>query len=174
MWKASTLRVAIHLSSFLRYVADINVARHVDVDGVSGVSLYATEGSIYGQTVIKARMLVRRIEGAVQCAYDDGSALHLAAQTIGASEAVESATAEVLAALATALRADIAHTQYTMEALLDVGLDQAKVAESEYADFDKWWGARGDAGAGVDAAGDTEMASRSPSGRPLASVAASR
>ncbi|KAM6494104.1 Ras guanine nucleotide exchange factor domain containing protein [Amanita muscaria] len=130
------------LSSILSFVADIHIARHVDVDGVlMDGSISANE--IYAGTVEKARSLVRGLEASIQAAYDDGMALVMTTQSIsgdefGQNRAEKGFIYERLDTLCLSLKANMDHAQQILEALLAIGHEQADTAQGEYTGSIEW------------------------------------
>ena len=131
------------LSSFLVFLANIHVARHVDIDGISQESGRSSENDLYTQTVKKARLLVRTLETTAQGLYDDGSALFLAIQGIRHLETGQlwherNMTHDHLLALTTSLKANMRVVHQTLEALLSVGHDQADMSQGDYNGSIEW------------------------------------
>jgi son of sevenless-like protein len=130
------------LSLILHFVAEIHVARHVDVDGVIMDGTVSTDG-IYANTVEKARLLVRTLEASMQAAYDDGTALLMTTQSISTDELGQhrnnkDAIYERLDTLCLSLKANMDLVQQTLEALLAIGHEQADTAQGEYNGSIEW------------------------------------
>lgn len=135
--------VITHLSSFLVFVSNIYVARHVDIDGVSRDSGHVPNNELYTQTVEKARLLVRTLEATMQSLYDDGSELLLTTESIRHWEAGQSrqdrhTSYDYLDALMSSLKSNLDVVQQTLEALLSVGHDQADMAQGDYTGSIEW------------------------------------
>ena len=77
---------AAYLSYLLRSLGGINVAQHVDVDGIRPESGLPSTSPQYMQTVEKARSLVRSLEAATQALYDDGMTLFMVVQQLARTE----------------------------------------------------------------------------------------
>jgi son of sevenless-like protein len=124
------------ISMFLATLANIHVARHVDIDT-------SAEDDLYAQTVTKARLLVRTLETAAQSLYDDGATLFLATQNIHQSELGqrrhdEFETHELIEVLTSSLKANLRVVHQTLEALLSVGHDQADMSKGDYDGSIEW------------------------------------
>ena len=78
-----------HVSTLLVFVANIHVARHVDIDGIGRELANASDDDLYVQTVNNARLLVRTLEAAMQSLYDDGSTFLLTAQAMRPSQPLQ-------------------------------------------------------------------------------------
>lgn len=132
------------LSSFLDFVADIHVARHVDVDGIRQDAGSQTN-DLYVQNVEKARIQVRALEASTQSIYDDSAALFSLVQKVADSEpgynpsANDRASAcQQLSGLSTTLQTNLAAVKQTLEALLAIGHDQAELARGDYNGSIEW------------------------------------
>jgi len=123
-------------------VANIHIARHVDIDGIRREAGNTPNDDLYTQTVENARLLVRTLEAAMQSLYDDGSSLLTTTQTVrlpGKGRSwQESDFCDGLDKLATALRANLGIVQQSLEALLSVGHDQADMAQGDYNGSIEW------------------------------------
>ncbi len=130
------------LSAALNFIADIHLARHVDVDGVLRDGSFSAN-EIYANTVEKARLLVRTLEACAQATYDDGVTLLMTIQSISATEFGrnrndKTLTYERLDSLCLSLKANMDLVQQTFEALLAVGHEQADTAQGEYNGSIEW------------------------------------
>ncbi|KAF9534536.1 ras guanine nucleotide exchange factor domain-containing protein [Crepidotus variabilis] len=124
------------ISSFLSLIADVHVARHVDIDGIrqgedAGVNDH------YSHSVESARKLVRQLEAIVQSVYDDSSALLLTSQglhesDIGLHRGEQEAQYDLLDRVAASLGANLALVKQSFDGLLSVGHEQADVAQGDY------------------------------------------
>ena len=126
-----------YISSFLNSLNDVNVAQHVDIDGVQ-----AANHPQYMQTVEKARLLMRTLEAAVQALFDDSTTLFL---TIGSHRASSVATErerisqyEYVDAMLTAIRSNLGVVIGVLDALVAVGHDQAEVGQQSYRNSIEW------------------------------------
>lgn len=129
---SSCQAIVTHLSAFLRYVGDISVKRHVDVQGIHGASTLPAQEQAYLQAVDKARLLLRTLEAAAQALYDDGALLLVAMQHMSPDMRDNPLDLDYLDILATSLRSNLNMVQESLESLLVVGQDQAELAGPEY------------------------------------------
>jgi son of sevenless-like protein len=134
-------------AAFLYFVANVHVAKHVDIDGIQQEPGQSPAHELYMQTVIKARGLVRALEAAVQAIYDDSASLLVAAQGLRAVEAGRARQEYVLScrrlsSLAHTLEANAGVVLQTLEALVRVGLDQARTAGGDYRQSIDWRASR--------------------------------
>jgi hypothetical protein len=69
-------------TTLLRDVADLHVAKHVDIDGFSpnDPTAHSVQHDLYMKTVVEARTCVRALEASTQNIYDDSASLLSAAQ----------------------------------------------------------------------------------------------
>ncbi|KAF9454846.1 ras GEF [Macrolepiota fuliginosa MF-IS2] len=130
-----------HVSHFLTFVADIHVARHVDIDGFRQAGDNVDD--MYAQTLARARAFVRTLETAVQAVYDDSSSLLLTTQVIPSPDfnypADERAAAfHLLESIGSSLRVNLALVRETLEGLLAVGHEQADIAQGDYNGSIEW------------------------------------
>lgn len=130
------------LSTTLNFVADIHLARHVDVDGVLRDGSFSAN-EIYADTVEKARSLVRTLEAAAQAAHDDGVTLLMTIQSISATKFWRNRndktfTYERLDSLCLSLKVNMDLVQRTLEGLLAVGHEQEDTAQGEYNGSIEW------------------------------------
>jgi len=133
-----------HLWYALSSLADIHVARHVDIDGISQNLEASPTNELYAQTIDNARLLVRTLEAAVQSLYDDGSALLLAAQSLRSadldyqSSEDRDSSYKYVESLTDSSMANLRVVQETLEKLLSVGHDQADMAQGDYNGSIEW------------------------------------
>jgi son of sevenless len=132
-----------HLWYALSSLADIHVARHVDIDGISQSLEASPTSELYAQTIDQARLLVRTLEAAVQSLYDDGSALLLAAQSIRSAgldyqSLDQDSSYKYVESLTDSSMANLRVVQETLEKLLSVGHDQADMAQGDYNGSIEW------------------------------------
>jgi len=122
-------------------VADIHVARHVDIDGIRQGGTETNDH--YSHSVDNARRLVRTLETALQVVYDDTSALLLTAQALPGAETRASrgereSAFDLLDTLSSSLKSNLSLVKGTIEALLAVGHEQADVAQGDYNGSIEW------------------------------------
>ncbi|KAF8158224.1 ras guanine nucleotide exchange factor domain-containing protein [Crassisporium funariophilum] len=130
------------ISSFLSLVADIHVARHVDIDGIRQAG-DAAANDHYSHSVDNARHLVRTLECLIQAIYDDSSALLLTTQTLHDGDrsplrGEREAAFDLLDSLSSSLAANLGLVKQTYEGLLSVGHEQADVAQGDYNGSIEW------------------------------------
>lgn len=130
-----------YISHFIRFVADIHIARHVDIDGIQQTG--DTMDDMYAQTLTKARSHVRTLETAFQAAYDDSSSLLLTSQNLlssdpGCSPEDRMVSLTALESSTSSLRANLFLVRETLEALLSVGHEQADIAQGDYNGSIEW------------------------------------
>ncbi|KAJ8501924.1 hypothetical protein ONZ51_g290 [Trametes cubensis] len=137
---------AAYLSYLLRSLGGINVAQHVDVDGIRPESGLPSTSPQYMQTVEKARSLVRSLEAATQALYDDGMTLFMVVQQLARTEllgAKERATLIGSAeSTAPTVRSNCVLVAQTLEALLATGHDQASISSGDYRNSIEWRSSR--------------------------------
>jgi son of sevenless-like protein len=123
------------VTSFLSLIADIHVARHVDIDGIrqggDGINDH------YSLSVETARRLVRSLEATLQAVYDDGAALFFTAQGLHEDDCNRplgelEAQIDLLENLSTSFSKNLDHIKQDIEALLSVGHEQADIAQGDY------------------------------------------
>lgn len=126
----------------LRTLCGINVAHHVDVDGIRSESGLPSTSAQYMQMVDKARGQVRILEAATQALYDDGMAIFIAVQSLGRADLldVQERASIVASAEATApvVRSNCVLVAQTLEALLAIGHDQASISQGDYRNSIEW------------------------------------
>jgi len=130
--RQSVQQTVAQVSSFLTFVADINIARHIDIDGIHQGETSASDQ--YAKTVENARRLVRTLETVVQALYDDASALFLTMQNIRDEDLAgdKEATYDLLDKLATSLSSNLTLCRQTTESILSVGHEQADMDQTDY------------------------------------------
>lgn len=128
------------ISSLLVFVANIHIARHVDIDGISREISNESDGDLYLQSVNNARLLVRTLEAATQSLYDDGSILLLKVQGIRRCDSREElgASCEYLDVLSTCMQANLDVVCQTLDSLLAIGHDQADLSQGDYNGSIEW------------------------------------
>ncbi|KAL1748359.1 hypothetical protein HDZ31DRAFT_29833 [Schizophyllum fasciatum] len=121
------------INALLTFVADVHVAKHVDVDGIRRNG-NDPSGDAYARTVERARNLVRALEAATQAVYDDLAAFVLSIQTLPETQsarALESA-AGYFEVVSGSLKANVGTMRQTIAALLAVGREQADIDQGDY------------------------------------------
>lgn len=131
------------LSSLLAYVANIHIARHVDIDGIRREPGNAPNGDLYMQTVENARLHIRTLEAATQALYDDGSSLFMNIQSarrpdIGLPWQNSEECLQLVSNLARSVKVNLGVVQQNLEALLAIGHDQADIAQGDYNGSIEW------------------------------------
>jgi son of sevenless-like protein len=121
----------------LLFVANIHIARHVDIDGFFSDTADAERAALYNQTVDRARLLTRTLEAVAQALYDDAAILLLMMQRVRhltrrASRQDRDLQCEYLDAISTSLKSNLQFLMQTLDALLSLGHDQADMAQGEY------------------------------------------
>ena len=150
---------------------NIDIARHVDVDGVSVSSGQYPPRAPYAQMVENARLLMRTLEAALQSLYDDGSTLLVAVQTLGQPYSTEDdrAVRDYIDALLVAIIANANVSVQSLESLLVVGYDQANSSQQDYRSSIDWRLSRPPDVLDPEAPLDFESALVRPPPRPLPS-----
>ncbi|KAL1736865.1 hypothetical protein EV714DRAFT_242305 [Schizophyllum commune] len=121
------------INTLLTFVADVHVAKHVDVDGIRRNGNDPSNDA-YARTVERARSLVRALEAATQAVYDDLAAFVLSIQTLPETQsarALESA-AGYFEVVSGSLKSNVATMRQTISALLAVGREQADIDQGDY------------------------------------------
>lgn len=131
-----------YISAFLTLVADIHVARHVDIDGIRQAG-DASANDHYSQSVDNARHLVRTLETATQAIYDDSSALLLTTQSLhdderGSVRGEREEAYDLLDTLSSSLSSHFGLIKQVFDGLLSVGHEQADVAQGDYNGSIEW------------------------------------
>ncbi|KAH9933132.1 ras GEF [Epithele typhae] len=130
------------LSALLRMLCGINVAQHVDVDGVHPETGSASTSPQYMQMVDKARGQMRILEAATQALYDDGMATFLAVQALGRADLLDPRDRASIVASAEAaapiIRSNCVLVGQTLETLLAIGHDQASISQGDYRQSIEW------------------------------------
>jgi son of sevenless-like protein len=124
-------------STFLTFVADICVARHVDIDGIQRQPGQKVAHDAYMKTVDNARSLVRLLEVSVQSIYDDSASLLLTMQALRQANQEQSdedrvACFRLLFSLAITMEGNTKVVEQTLQSLLQVGLEQSNMAVGDY------------------------------------------
>ncbi|KAF7968737.1 hypothetical protein HWV62_29559 [Athelia sp. TMB] len=138
-----TQALIARLSSLLSFVANIHIARHVDIDGFRRDEGEPADYEIYTQTVENGRVLIRTLEAATQSLFEDGSVLMDAVQSTrrpekGLSRRDTGDTAMYLHKLATAIEVNLGVVLQSYEALLAIGHHQADIAQGDYNGSIEW------------------------------------
>lgn len=135
-WTASK-EVLSGLWTLLSFVANIHVARHVDIDGFYVETANPEDAALYIQAVENARILARTLEAVVQALYDDAAILLLMTQRVRCAMGRspwqdKDAHYEYLDSIATSLKSNLQFLLQTLDALLTLGHTQADIAQGEY------------------------------------------
>jgi hypothetical protein len=132
--------VITQLFAFLDLIGNVDIARHVDVDGTK--QELAFNKALYEQTVEEARLLVRTLETAVQALYDAGSMLLMAIQSLPSrlhpAKYRKERLFDVALALSDSLKAKLPTVFHTLETLLFIGNHQADIYRGDYNGFVQW------------------------------------
>ncbi|KAL7279895.1 hypothetical protein ACG7TL_006304 [Trametes sanguinea] len=135
-----------YLSYLLHTLGGVNVAQHVDVDGIRPESGLPSTSPQYMQTVEKARALVRTLEAATQALYDDGMSLFMTVQQLARTELLSANQRHGLTvsieATAPTVRSNCVLVAQTLEALLATGHDQALISQGDYRNSIEWRSSR--------------------------------
>lgn len=123
------------ISSFLSYVSNIHIARHVDVDGISREPANSSDPDLYVDSVNNARLFVRTLEAALQALYDDCSALFLTSLDLRQNGDKER---EYMDSLSGSLKANLAISHQTLESLLAIGHEQEDLSSGDYNGNIEW------------------------------------
>jgi son of sevenless len=132
-----------HLSAILVYVCDINIAKHVDVDGVRVDAGYTPP---YLQAVEKARQMQRTLELAVQASYDDAATLLAAVQAPLSADVINDSPSgryDYIDSLARTILINLETVVSILDSLWILGQNQAELAETVYSSSIKWRESRG-------------------------------
>ncbi|KAG6910697.1 hypothetical protein DXG01_008741 [Tephrocybe rancida] len=129
------------VTSMLALVADIHVARHVDIDGPQPDG--SSSNSTYSQTVETARHLVRMLEAVVQAVHNDIAVFLLTMQSVRDSDLPQyrherNYAWDHLDALSVSMSANISAMLNTLDALLSLGYEQAEIASGDYNGSIEW------------------------------------
>ncbi|KAF5318244.1 hypothetical protein D9611_014672 [Ephemerocybe angulata] len=129
------------VSAFLTLVADINIARHIDIDGIRQGEVGPNDS--YAHSVDNARRLVRTLETVLQSLYDDSAALLLTTQNIRENDPSQTPgdqeqCYDLLDKLSTSLSSNLSLCRQTTEAILSVGHEQADLAQGDYIGSIEW------------------------------------
>ncbi|RDX53355.1 ras GEF [Lentinus brumalis] len=131
-----------YLSWMLRSLCGVNVARHVDVDGIRPESGLPSASAQYMQLVDRARSLVRTLEVTTQALYDDGATIFIAVQALGRVELISlrdrAAYLGSVETTAPVIRANCVSVAQTLENLLALGHDQAAISQGDYRNSIEW------------------------------------
>ena len=135
--------VVAHLSAILVYVCDINIAKHVDIDGVRADTGYFPP---YLQAVEKARRMQRTLELAVQALYDDAATLLAAVQAPLSSDVINdtpNTRYDYVDLLARTVLTNLESVTSALESLWMLGQNQSELAETVYSNSIEWRQSRG-------------------------------
>ncbi|CAL1713340.1 unnamed protein product [Somion occarium] len=137
--------ITAYLSSLLAVINDINVAQHVDIDGLRAESGATAIYMQYMQSVEKARHLLRTLELATQTLYDDSASLFLTIQQSHVQEQYydlsfvdRSVQHDHIDALAEAISSNLRVVTDVLEGMVAVGHDQADIGQATYSTSIQW------------------------------------
>ncbi|KAI0754910.1 ras GEF [Daedaleopsis nitida] len=135
-----------YLSWLLQALCGINVARHVDVDGIRPESGLPSTSPQYMQMVEKARTLVRTLEAVTQALYDDGMTVFMAVQALGRVELLNprerASYITTVESIAPLIRSNCVLAAQTLESLLAIGHDQGSISQGDYRNSIEWRSSR--------------------------------
>lgn len=129
--------LASRLSAILAYISDMDVARHLDIDGAHADANDAQ----YMQTVEQARDHLRTLEVATQALYDDTAALFVILQSFRTSEHFREAPGvryDHINASVTMIRGNLKLIIVALEATLATGVAQSEVGQTSYRGSIEW------------------------------------
>ncbi|KAI1790116.1 ras GEF, partial [Ganoderma leucocontextum] len=131
-----------YLSWLLQSLCNINISRHVDVDGIRPESGLPSTSPSYMQTVDRARQLVRTLEASTQALYDDGATIFIVVQTLGHAALFprrECATlVTAVESTMPTIRSNCGLVAQSLESLLATGHDQASISQGDYRNSIEW------------------------------------
>ncbi|KAI0766402.1 ras GEF [Trametes elegans] len=131
-----------YLSWLLHSLGGVNIAQHVDVDGIHPESGLPSTSPQYMQTVERARSLMRSLEAGAQALYDDGMSIFMAVQSLARPELLTPVDLNGLVTsvetVAQAVRSNCVLVAQTLEALLAIGHDQASISQGDYRNSIDW------------------------------------
>lgn len=130
--------VVAYLSSFVACVCDVNVAQHVDIDAVRASSSRSPTHMQYLKTIEKGRTLLRTLEAACQCLYDDAAALLSSIQSLEPQQSSVKEWAVRASNLSTVIATNLAVVMDALDALLALGSEQANLEQSTYNGAIEW------------------------------------
>ncbi|KAL4251892.1 hypothetical protein ABKN59_002688 [Abortiporus biennis] len=134
--------IIAQLSALLSVVTNINIARHVDVDGIRPEGQQSLDNAQYAQTVERAQGLVRTLEAVSQAIYDDAALFFMSVQQC--SEVHVMNEGQLLArhnrndALINIVRSNLRVLVNTLESLLSLGQIQADIGQATYRNSIDW------------------------------------
>ena len=124
--------IVAYLSALLAFINEVNVAQHVDIDGLRAESGATASFSRYVQTVDQAQLLLRKLELATQSLYDDSSSLFMSIQLSHVPEPYydprhtdRQPQHERIAHLVNVISSNLTVTIDVLEGLWNVGQEQA-------------------------------------------------
>ncbi|KAG6903263.1 hypothetical protein C0995_000158 [Termitomyces sp. Mi166 len=126
------------MSSIVKCISDIHVARHVDIDG-----LLQDGTGPYGRTIESAHWLVRKLEAVTQAVNDDTSVFLLTLQSVSEPDLLQYSKRRdrawrQLISLASALAVNIYILLDTLDALFSLGHEQAEMSLDDYNGSIEW------------------------------------
>ncbi|KAI0345715.1 ras GEF [Trametopsis cervina] len=135
--------VVAHLSAILVYMCDINIAKHVDIDGVRADTGYNPP---YLQAIEKARWTQRTLEYVVQALYDDAATLLAAVQAPLSADVISNSPSSrfnYVDSLVQTILSNLEFAVSSLESLWRLGQNQAELAETIYSSSIEWRQSRG-------------------------------
>lgn len=129
--------MASRLSAVLASISDLDVARHLDVDGARA----ETDDTQYMQIVEQAQGLLRTLESTIQALYDDGSSLLSTLQSFRATEHFRDAPAiryDTINSSVTSIRGNLKLVMSTLESIFYAGSSQAEIGQISYNSSIEW------------------------------------
>ncbi|KAF7977036.1 hypothetical protein HWV62_4796 [Athelia sp. TMB] len=122
------------MSTFLSYVTNIHVARHVDIDGIGRENISKEHGDVYEKTINDARLSIRALEAAMQSLYDDGATFLARSQAFCGDHATRDTMDTLVACME--LNLDVICQSYG--ALLALGHSQAELSHRDHRQSIDW------------------------------------
>ncbi|KAK7682391.1 hypothetical protein QCA50_014596 [Cerrena zonata] len=137
--------IIAYLSALLAFINEVNVAQHVDIDGLRAESGATASYSRYIQTVDRARFLLRKLELSTQALYDDSASLFMTIQQTHVPEPYydllhvdRSVQHHQIENLVSVISSNLAVTIDVMDGLFTVGREQANIGQAAYHESIKW------------------------------------
>jgi hypothetical protein len=111
-------------------MGNINVAPHIDINGIGCKVTNVSDHDIYLEAVNNARLLVHTLEAAILSLYDDSSTFLLMVQFMYLSQShqEEDAACNYFDAIVICMKVNLDVVQQSFRALLAVGHDQAALS----------------------------------------------
>ncbi|KAA1479453.1 ras GEF [Dentipellis sp. KUC8613] len=136
--QANAQTIIAGMQSFVSLVTDINLARKVDVDGLSQNGQPPAQDA-YMSSVQEARLLVRTLEVTLQAVYSDGALLLLTAQGFDhLQDDARKLKISVLDTSISSLKSNMTAVHQNLESLHLVAKGQAEMGQSDYTGAIEW------------------------------------